>query len=160
MFSRVEFYCEIDRLVNGHCWLDGVKILEEASDIPPSKGLQYDPLKRESALFRIFANTPATKEAILEFANQYGLLYSGGAMVEFERDGRMLNAWGTPYIDWRNNILALRHWIKVWDFIANRDSRGLDHYARRLPELAHIEHKISGGGGIVQSFIGVPTVAE
>jgi hypothetical protein len=176
MFIRVEFYCEIDRLLNGHCWLDKVKILEEASDIPPSRGLhdvlvqltaadpsfprdqaqmeRYDPIKRESALFRIFANTPATKEAILEFANQYGLLYSVGAKVELERDGRKLDSWGTPYTDWRNNILALRHWIKVWDFIADRDSRGLAQYERRLPELAQIEDEISGGGLTVQSLIG------
>jgi hypothetical protein len=176
MFSRVEFYCEVGRLTNGHRWLDAVKIIDQAQNNPLSKGLhdvlvqitaadpnsprdqvtmeQYDPLKRESALFRIFGDTPATKEAILEFANQYGLLYSGGAQIEFERDGLKRRSWGTPYVEWRENILRLRHWIKVWDFIAKKDSRGLDHYARRLPELAKIEHEISGGGGMVQSFIG------
>jgi hypothetical protein len=156
MIGRVEFLAGNQRCLDGYAWISGTAVSDENVDyyqrptprpvrllvtgptanlIPDHKTRRemYDPFEREPALFRILAGTELTEEAILRFANQYGRLYQFGTQAQFEVKGRRVNGFGDPFMGWRYNIVALRHWVRVWDLIRHADARGLLEYIRWLP---------------------------
>ena len=171
MDQRFHFHVETWRCLDGHTWLDNVTI--EGRDEPLSmlvakpwaepgfergkiEGKAERPMERESALFRILANLEVDYDAIQGFADQYGLLYHDRIDGTSTYRGRHFRTQGTPWIDWRYNILALRHWVKVWDLICEDDSRGLLAYIQSLDDWAR-EIGAKDSDNPVPQFIGGTT---
>jgi hypothetical protein len=148
MDRRFQFEVTARRCLNGYVWLDGVEVegfdrptsvLAPRSaaepDSPPkdAKVEWYEPLKRESGLFRIMASLPIDRDAIRGFADTYGLIYDELYHFDYEHKGQGYRALGTPFSIWRQTILAVRQWVTVWDLVCANDARGLLNYVKRLP---------------------------
>jgi hypothetical protein len=93
--------------------------LEEAGHCFPEEYLKTVP-SEELALHRLFADLDGSADAILRFANQYGLL--GDVEVELnavtpeamDRNPFTLH-FGEPLDAWRNEIASLRAALFLWD---------------------------------------------
>lgn len=92
----------------------------------------YKPLHdfRFLGLFRVFAEVKLCREAILEFANQYGAL-------GITRPGTLHLPWppwsefeGETLYDWAWHIEKMRQAIEVWDLLQARDQKGLSRLFR------------------------------
>jgi hypothetical protein len=132
-------------------WEVGDYRLQEASTdgqvgvwlIPNTWGSRStEPLRDHSALFRTFAATAETPVAILNFANQYGLL--GGPAVKFfgvlaeEESSR-----AEPIERWLTEIQLMRTAIALWD---SRDEPGaLVREGHALEEIAERLHWLDEG---------------
>lgn len=76
----------------------------------------YAPLTDEPALFRTFADLPATPEVIVAFADRYGML--GGAVVRrfLVPDSDEIGIGiGEPIEAWRDAIRDIRRVVQTWD---------------------------------------------
>ena len=72
----------------------------------------YQPLIKRSGLFQTFAETSPTKQGILGFANEHGLL---GMDRVFVRDVPRPGAWSLETLAvWRGQILAMREVVERW----------------------------------------------
>jgi hypothetical protein len=76
--------------------------------------LSYDPLGDRSGLFKVFAETEATKDGILAFANAHGSLGLAIALdlIDGEREGPID---GEQLAAWRASVLEMRAAVELWD---------------------------------------------
>jgi hypothetical protein len=79
-------------------------------------------------LFRSFAEVELRREAILEFANQYGTL-------GMRRPGYLTHPWapeleGDTLNDWAWHIEKMRQAVEVWDMLQVNDNKGLGRLFR------------------------------
>ena len=76
----------------------------------------YEPLKEYTGLFWTFAKVEPTKEGVLAFANQFGVL-GAGPMVEMLKDTRRIEAGlsGDRLEDWEREIPHVRKAIALWE---------------------------------------------
>lgn len=88
----------------------------------------YAPLRDEPALFRTFADLTTTPDAIVSFADRYGLL--GGSVkreLVMEEPDRMWIGRVERVASWRDEIAAMRSVVQAWD----RARRGEPHGSPR-----------------------------
>jgi hypothetical protein len=110
----------------------------------PSRYRRYSPVKDHPALYRTFAAMPATPEAIIAFANSYGLLGLPVRYDVFEGDegdswfNRTVHA--EPLTMWRETITAMNAAVELWDLLRKvRTSPGrLRHVVRQWERHAEI----------------------
>ncbi|MBN2871668.1 MAG: hypothetical protein JXJ30_01995, partial [Halothiobacillaceae bacterium] len=87
----------------------------------------YQPLKREPALFRKFADVRDTEDAFAEFAMRYGDLESGGVVVVDDHlatgkematdDPFLVYSEGRSFEIWRGHRRMLAFALRLWDAI-------------------------------------------
>jgi hypothetical protein len=83
----------------------------------------YQPMVDAPALFRDFADTEATPEGCLRFANRYGWL---GIPCVYPNDHCIAEA----LIAWQVRILWLKYRVLLWDLALAGDQAGLSRYVR------------------------------
>lgn len=103
--------------------------------VPPYTATKiYSPLTEFPGLYRTFCSLPfADREAILAFANKYGLL---GITLTLPPEGstsrpesiRFMAAEG--HEEWARAIEHLRQAVKLWDLFAAGDVDAISHYIR------------------------------
>lgn len=148
MDHRFRFLTEVTRSLNGHVWIENAVIEGQREPVPllveaqcsrlsyPREEIAqetYDPLERESALYRILAAVEPDREGIKKFADTYGLIYQHQFKATAVVDGKEILTHGTPLSTWQRTIALLRHWVTVWDLIQKQDSRGLLAHVKSLP---------------------------
>jgi hypothetical protein len=110
----------------------------------------YDPLQRETGLFRTFAGTAISVGGILEFANAFGLL-GRDIQTVISRDGPYRVIWGEPISAWAHEIGSMRIVVALWDWISARNAESLDNFFQwSVPE----NNKEIGGeyGGVAVDY--------
>src|SRR5262249_8287389 len=121
----------------GFCWEDGPWVAAGREQPIPAllvegkaAGLSrrsYAPLQQATALFREFAELPATQEAVLAFANEYGSLGVGSFFTaptgppEQQALGRV----GEPLLRWSQEIARMKEALALLDLVRGRDEAGL-----------------------------------
>jgi len=168
MSDRFHFHCLAWRSLNGHVWLDqvaveGHKSPEDVLVAKPAaqpgfprdqiKEETYLPHERESALFKILAAVEVEKQAIQQFADTYGLLTFDAYSVTATHEGDEFRTFGDPFFEWHYNILALRHWTKVWELVCENDAGGLLEYVRWLPTWAKEERRRHHGDPVGEFIV-------
>jgi len=85
-----------------------------------NRARNYSPLQLAISLFRKFANTALTDEAILQFANTYGLLGQTKPIVIHTSKGESLA--DAELLDtWKREISVMRAAVRLWDAIKAHD---------------------------------------
>jgi hypothetical protein len=145
MNSFVEFYWQVPEA--GFEWfatkgfpsrqmeagVDGVYLVDRMKFGVPNTVRNY-PAFQETGLFRRFAVTEPTKDAIVEFANAYGFL--GGEVtipvqIPVENEANTYNLGkGETLEGWGAEILAMRHMIEVWEAARAEDAETLAEFIR------------------------------
>ncbi len=131
---------------NGYCWIEAIPqdrrhdpkaqpelfLTARKETSPPNL---YDSLDRKK-LFRKFANTPPTKEGILDFANEFGML-GPGSLIPFRERIReiiilspMTLGSGESFIAWQIAILVMQQAVTLWDMVQNEDIDGLSKHVQ------------------------------
>jgi hypothetical protein len=96
---------------------------------------EYAPLQEFTGLFRTFADTAMTSEAVLQFADRYGCLVQTRFTPE--------PAWHRPQLEvafssaeaerfgwWCEKILEMRRAVMLWDLIQSKNADELSRYIR------------------------------
>lgn len=84
-------------------------------------GRKIYPMLGNKSLHRNFARiNPNDNNAIVSFANRYGLL--GEAMGIFPVTGGELSYWGEPLSVWENEVANCRTFLDIWEMIQNEDA--------------------------------------
>jgi hypothetical protein len=93
--------------------------------MPWNKGARrYSPFSLPISLFRTFADTELTEQAILHFANTYGLL--GRTVAIIRRGDRAPSiADGESLQVWRAEVSLMKAAVRLWDAIRARDLKAL-----------------------------------
>src|SRR5919106_4996168 len=155
-------------LVGGHHWVRGYKqkwgvggkdepVLVEQPGGKEAK--YYRPLRTETGLFKIFAEVPATEEAILGFVNRYGLLggedpfwvaKSAAPSSHLSRTregpaGPEVLAFGDSFIFWVQELDAMRDTVSLWELIRDQDEAGLQQRIRWM-DSSVVSWEFEGGG--------------
>jgi hypothetical protein len=158
------FYWEVPQ--DGFEWIEAHEInwrrLREGSVLAPENRwlvlrsaaqkhevLRYRPLEDETALFRMFADTPPTEEGILAFTRRYGRLgllkhllpkealafsrSDEGQKVEMQRfrEGKFgpdKSVMGEDLGTWRRSIRRMRFALDLWDAIQRKDIGQLSQF--------------------------------
>lgn len=154
MFEIKEFTWRVHRA--GYCWAKpdlseiwglGLGLFpnhEKDGDAEVSSDFRlYKPLRDHRLLYRVFASTPITLDAILEFANTYGLLGEYNAMPRITPEGKRTQIY-EPLTTWQRHIEAMTDLIEVWDALQSRDEAVLARYGRWVSkdrfEFRHMRH--------------------
>jgi hypothetical protein len=166
--SSLHFHCEAWHGLKGHVWIEDVLLkghdvrtdllVARPWDRPDFEQQEVDaeiyrPLERESALFQLLAEVEVEKAAIQKFADRFGRLFLREYKATVTQAKPAYQTTGDPFFEWRHNILSLRHWLKVWELIRNRDSRGLIEYTSWLPEWVR-EEGLHDRFNPVKDFVG------
>jgi hypothetical protein len=148
--------------VSGHQWSAGTAHSLGRSELRSQGGLfliervttgaqlirRYKPLEGETGLFRLFAETAPTREGVLEFANNHGLLGASASLFvevrdsEAKRSSRKITSveenvpsgegspltYGEPLELWKKAIGEIKGAVAVFDAIARRDTRYLGQF--------------------------------
>jgi hypothetical protein len=85
---------------------------------------RYSPFSLPISLFRTFADTELTEEAILQFANTYGLL-GRTVPIFFRRESASSIAQGESLQTWRAEISLMKAAVRLWCAIKERDLKAL-----------------------------------
>jgi hypothetical protein len=91
---------------------------------------KYAPLRECPALFHTFADTPVTREGILQFANRYGTL-GGDASRPLDDPMRKQpspeesSLHGEWIANWMEHIFSMRQAIALWEMTTSGDVAGL-----------------------------------
>lgn len=94
----------------------------------------YRPLREETGLFRSFAQTDLTREAMLKFATAHGSL-----------GGRAKGAVGEDFWVWREEIHAMRRLVELWDWAQEGNTQDLSRvFEWKGEELAYHGPRVSG----------------
>ena len=99
----------------------------------------YLPLERETGLYRRFiAVDPADREAIRGFANSFGMLGIGRlSTARVVKHGmRLLPSPVETWADWKDEIVRMRHAVRVWDKVQKRDSAELSEQLQEIAPVA------------------------
>lgn len=81
----------------------------------------YAPFRDEPALFRTFADLPGAPEAIISFADRFGLLGGSTARRFLVPDSDEIGI-GEPIEAWQDEIGAVRRVVQTWDRARESDS--------------------------------------
>jgi hypothetical protein len=101
--------------------------------IEPQEGAgyrTYSPLREETGLFRIFADTEQTPEGCLSFAVRYGLLERYGPL-----ECHRANLPGSPpkselVLEWLREIRLLKYLVTLWELARDGDEKSLAGFVR------------------------------
>ena len=85
---------------------------------------RYRPLALPISLFRNFADTELTEQAILQFANNYGLL-GRTVNIRMPNDQALSIVQGESLDAWKQEILLMKAAMRLWDAIKTRDEEAL-----------------------------------
>jgi len=96
--------------------LDASLTAEELCATVRKNSRDVHPTDDDGALFRNFARLEPTKEAIAEFANRYGLLWS--------------ELPGVPFGEWEFEIRTMQFLVGVWDAALENDKKFLSQHFR------------------------------
>ena len=122
---------------NGHHWVEpraarepdqrGGPFLTNGRPIGAAglRARRYQPLSAYSGLFRVFADTEPTQDAIKVFADRFGAL-GGDVAEQIPLDDQSsargaLFGTGEPLTAWTNEILTMRLAIDLWEAARNGD---------------------------------------
>jgi hypothetical protein len=126
----------------GHRWVE-TQALGQGTDVrrhylTPAYGagdrfrtLRYQPLSAFSGLFRNFAATEPSLDAIKSFADRFGLL--GGnlrkriVLYDQGRDGKHPMGFGEHVDEWIQEILVMRLAVDLWESARQEDTDQLSH---------------------------------
>jgi hypothetical protein len=139
--------------------------VKAGADIPPGKLIvanvkaggtyhvrQYNPLRQYKCLFREFAETHDNEEGVIDFAGRYGLL---GLDLEYvPPGGSPMPKNMEPLALWRQEILAMRKALSVWDMVQEENSRGLEAYLGPLMEWVAADRDPSHGARVIDAGSG------
>jgi hypothetical protein len=130
----------------GHRWVTSAQAAAGADAAPSSvlaavvsadaTGLtarRYFPLSEEPALFRAFAAVDPTPDGVLEFVDHYGSLTGALAAQAFtdpSQPGLLLAPTRDTYASCREQALAMRRAVALWDLCQRRDVCGLARHVR------------------------------
>jgi hypothetical protein len=145
MKAPVHFQLQVVRFTGGYTWLETGHLQGQAPEpmlvakVREKPGIKwgdedtevYNPLERESALFRIFADTEPTRDGIVAFADQYGHLFGDRNEFLVPLGDQEYSACGDPLDAWQENIWRMRYWVQIWD--ATR--RGTKALAKTVTEV-------------------------
>jgi hypothetical protein len=107
----------------GYCWDESLKTKEEFGDTlllenPESTSLlEYYPLDDNPTLFLDFADIEPTKEKILQFANQYGLL-TESFFNNFKESHRWLQRVDSLKL-FRSEVWSMKSAVFLWELLKN-----------------------------------------
>jgi hypothetical protein len=100
---------------------------------------RYAPLRDQTGLFLLFAETPPTPQGILGFASRFGLLYSARTTQRPRRSRprrggeevvEVLAEHYEPHESWASEILTMRLAVDVWRWLEAGDSARLARHLR------------------------------
>jgi hypothetical protein len=87
----------------------------------------YHPLQEFPALYRELANVELTQEAVLGFANRYGMLGGQVRATVMAVDGPSDPVfWVEPLPAWKWRICWLREAVRLWDLISDQNRPALE----------------------------------
>lgn len=92
------------------------------------ESVRYAPLERDTGLFRTFVSTPPTKEGIQTFASRYGPL--GGDLTVHIILPNNKSGNGETLSAWREEIIAMRQAVALWDMVHNNDEQSLKKHVQ------------------------------
>ena len=111
-------------------------LVPKSSEVDDTDYLPLD--KKHSGLFRRFAATPLTSEAVVVFANQYGWLGSAGLHPVTDADGQTKP--GEPLKRWLQEIYTASKLVTIWELVRNRKPGKLKRYIHWV-DHEHVEYK-------------------
>lgn len=136
MENVLDFAWEVPE--GGFSWLETKAVGEEKEAAYLTSGqplgvagmvTRYTPLKLYTGLFRTLAETSPTKEGILAFANEYGLLGDEQKFVPLTYKGETTMGTGEPLSIWFNEIHAMHRALELWDAV---NEGNLDLLSQRI----------------------------
>jgi hypothetical protein len=159
MDANTRISVKVERCVVGHQWVTGrtgrdadpeqflieTPFIERVS--PPTYEA-YDPLAKESALFKLFAALDPTPDSIVRFANEFGRLTSVQYRCYFDHGGQHLTALGDPYHQWIYHMVSLNFWVRMWELAVDGNSKEL---VRLIDSLPHEPRAYSDWGDEVRA---------
>ena len=108
---------------------------------------RYSPLRDQTGLFRVFAETEPTKDGVLQFVNRFGMLLSahthnkprerrskGGAVLV-----EVLAPHGEPLSLWQREIAAMRHAVRAWQWLEGNELAKLSRHVRQQHDEAGLK---------------------
>ena len=93
-------------------------------------GPTYNPLEERTGLFRVFADTEPSRDSIKVFAERFGSL--GGnrrtwvPLYDEPRNGGYAGAWSEAHRAWRDEIMAMRRSVDLWEAARRGETRELE----------------------------------
>ena len=109
----------------GFRWIDAElgsthpqRVLVEQDEPGFANRRSYDPLTGQPALFRTFAETSPTEDAVLSFANKWGGL---GVRERVSAPLAMAARQAEPFFSWRNAISEMRQAVWIWNTLTSQD---------------------------------------
>jgi hypothetical protein len=111
---------------------------------PESSEIHYNPMD-EPSLFLRFAQCPPTKEGILLFANQYGLLNGRTTFVR-STVARSRGIFGDTLSEWVEEIKSMSEAVDLWQALEARDHdlSGLRKHIQWLPNVVMWQRRPGG----------------
>jgi len=124
--------------VDGYEWVEAV--CEEHPNSSPETFLvprelfgdekHYNPLIEATGLFREFSELDMSKEAILAFANEYGVMRERNPIL---RPGYAPGDWrartpGETMQEWCESIASMKLAVRLWDMVRDNDLEGLSKH--------------------------------
>jgi hypothetical protein len=124
-YTWTQAWADLSPTVRRRQWILGELCPERPG--PPTRS--YHPLREHTGLFLTFADTPPTREGILEFARRFGRLGKGTpaeqAQLVKDKDGRDARLTEEPWELWRMQISELKQASEVWHLCQVGDMEGL-----------------------------------
>jgi hypothetical protein len=128
-----EYFCYVPEAPGGWEWqpVPGKTDVWRLVAKPGTKFCRQNILRGCPALYRIFADTEPSLKGLLEFANQYGLLWRSNLEVPdaqtvvvaskavSEQNGRVVETQGVvdEYLLWRLQLFMVRECVRLWDLV-------------------------------------------
>jgi hypothetical protein len=105
--------------------------------------MKYQPLAAFSGLFRVFADTEPSRDAIKAFADRFGPLGPDIAKqipLYDQRNARGVPlGTGEPLAAWKDEILIMRFAIEIWEAARNGDVAALERVIHWQPDGSGVE---------------------
>jgi hypothetical protein len=112
--------------------------------------MQYLPLAAFPGLFRVFADTEPSRDAIRAFANRFGPLGPDLAktipLADQPKSTGIPLGTGEPLAAWNDEILIMRFAIAIWEAARNGDVATLERVIHWQPDGSRVE--IAGHPGV------------
>ena len=142
----LEFYWDVDQ--GGYQWEDVALFCPSEKEPKPPyltagpiksgrrSWVRYQPLRRDTGLFRTFIETEPTNAGIRDFANKFGLLGGDVTLVlsfpqpTAQSPTAIEPGHGEPLHKWVCEILHMRQIVRLWDMAKAHDVQGLSQYIR------------------------------
>jgi hypothetical protein len=120
----------------------------------PASYRTYRPLEEHTGLYHEFIETDwHSRESILQFANQYGLLGDQWLPAEPSKGNESLaRTFVETLRDWQNHIFYLGLAVSLWGLVRDKDAAGLSRFLREMEPgrwlYSFEQDGIPGGGQI------------